>query len=158
MGTIFEDDEHDCPRDEPNLVVLSDDDVEWRPEAGCVLTEFWAAAPEDLVLVSALLEPDWPWNKPEGTIEAGGHRALVRASTPAAAWCFPLANWTRIFPLREVIDDLGEDYEACLRIRDAGGRVAQLDLAVHLGAEFSLHGNRAGMDSPRPLDRSAWRL
>lgn len=142
-----------------DLVVLSDDDMRWKPEAGDVLTRFWSEALDDIALddvalVSGLLEPIYDWNTPRGVVESGGVKALWRDSAPAAAWCFPARHWDIIGPLREQLDGIGEDYHACLRIRGKNMRVCQLDLAEHLGAGLSTWGNVAG--DGKPLDREKW--
>ena len=142
-----------------DIVVLSDDDVNWSILAARTLTRFWAAAPDDLAILSCLLEPDWPWNKPVGLIECGGVKALERASAPAAAWTFRLRDWDKIGPLKESLDGDGEDFDACKRLRAAGYRVAQIDLATHIGDGYSLLGNdEARGTAGRPLDLEKWGL
>lgn len=135
-----------------DLVVLSDDDMYWLPDAAECLANFWPEAPKDLMIVSGLLEPVWHWNTPREVIEAGGERVLVRDSAPNAAWTFPPDRWSEIGPL---IDDFGQDYEACVRLRAKGLRVAQTDLAEHRGWGYSTHGNEANKDG-KPLDRKRW--
>lgn len=125
-----------------DVVVLSDDDMVWGLEAGPLLGDLWAYAPDDLVLVSGLLEEYvWPWNEPREAITCGGVRLLVRDSTPAAAWSFRMRDWDKVFPLKETLEGDGEDYDACKRLRAAGLRVAQLDLATHIGEGYSQLGN-----------------
>jgi len=142
------------PRD---IVVLSDDDVRWDAAAGMLLKDFWRHAPDDLVLVSGLLEPDWPWNKPRELVDHGGVKALVRDSAPAAAWSFRARDWNKIGLLREIVDDTGEDFEACERLRALGYRVAQIPLATHIGEGYSQLGNdEARKLAGRPLDRAHW--
>lgn len=140
---------------DPELVVLSDDDVTWKPEAGAFLRSFWSCAPDDVAILSGLLEPEWDWNTPRGIVDAGDVRALWRDSAPAAAWTFRARAWSDIGPLREIIDGLGEDYHACLRLRGANLRVAQADLAEHAGCGYSLLGND-GHYRDKPLDRQKW--
>jgi hypothetical protein len=89
----------------PEIIVFSDDDMLWRPGAQKTLTKLWGhhRCPDDLAIVSGLLEPDYPWNKPIEVVEVGWPtfddddvaaadpspvRVLVRESAPAAAWTF----------------------------------------------------------------------
>lgn len=142
-----------------DVVVLSDDDVAWRDGAMRQLEAFWSEAPDDVAILSCLLEPDWPWNTPRELIECGGVKALVRDSAPAAAWTFRMGDWTKIGPLRESLTGDGEDFDACKRLRAAGFRVAQIDLAHHLGDGYSQIGNdKARALAGRPLDREKWGL
>jgi hypothetical protein len=46
------------------------------------------------------------------------------------------------------------DYRACLRLRRAGFRVAQADLALHLGMGFSTWGNKT--PPGHPIDERAF--
>jgi len=138
-----------------DVFVCSDDDVVWRAEAAKGIAEFWSEAPAGLAILSGLLEPEWSWNTPRGVVEAGGRRALVRDSAPAAAWSYRRKDVDAIYPLRETLSDLGEDYAACVRLREAGRTVAQMDLAEHIGWGKSTHGNNA-VSWARPLDRSRW--
>lgn len=137
------------------VVVMSDDDMVWKPGVQEMVERAWAGMPDDLVLVSGLLEPMWSWNEPRETVDCGGVRVLVRDSVPAAGWMFRLRHWPLFGPVKD--DDFGEDYDACCRLRQAGYRVAGIDLATHAGGRSSTHGNRAA-DSPltRPLDRERW--
>ena len=150
-------------RQQYDLVVMSDDDMVWGLEAQPLLSDLWAYAPADLVLVSGLLEDDvWPWNEPREAITCGGVPLLVRDSTPAAAWSFRMQDWSKVFPLKETLEGDGEDYDACKRLRAAGMRVAQLDLATHIGEGYSQLGNDELRSvttralSSRPLDRERW--
>jgi GT2 family glycosyltransferase len=140
-----------------DVVVLSDDDILWEPLAAHVLSRFWSEAPDDLIILSCLLEPEWPWNTPREVIECGGVKALVRDSAPAAAWTFRLRDWDKIGPLKEVVDEEGEDFEACGRLCGQGFRVAQIDLATHIGEGYGQLGNdEARLISGRPLDKKKW--
>jgi glycosyltransferase involved in cell wall biosynthesis len=50
-----------------DVVVFSNDDIVWRAGWRAQLEAFWVGAPEDVKIVSGLLEIDYPWNKPRGT-------------------------------------------------------------------------------------------
>lgn len=135
------------------VVVLSDDDMLWRPEAGAQLAAFWAEAPADLGILCAYLEPEWYWNTPRRVIEAGGVRVLVRDTVPAAAWTFRADRWPVIEPLLE--DGWQFDTHVCDKLAAKGYCVAEVDLATHEGWEKSTHENRS-IDYARPLDRKRW--
>ncbi len=135
-----------------DIIVCSDDDMSWHPGADDVLRRFWAEAPEDIVLLSGLLEPVWDWNTPRGIVEAGGVRALWRDSAPNAALTFRAADWKKFGPFEETF---GQDHKACVAIRERGGRVAQVDLADHAGWGYSSWGNEA-IKGARKLDREKW--
>lgn len=134
------------------IVVLSDDDMSWGADAGSRLTEVWKHAPEDVVIVSSLLEPDYPWSTPREVVQCGSERILVRDSCPAAAWTFRARDWGLFGPVQE---EFGQDVAACEALRAKGYRVAQIDLAEHLGRGRSTWGNEA-VDFARPLDREKW--
>jgi hypothetical protein len=137
-------------------LVCSDDDVVWKADAASFLADWMAEAPEDVAVLSGLLEPEWSWNTVRGVVDSGGRRALWRDSAPGAAWCYRRRHMGLIFPIGEVLrEDLGEDYEACLKLRAAGYRVAQADLAEHVGVGRSTHGN-ASETWAKPLDRARW--
>lgn len=137
----------------PNIFVLSDDDMVWSLEARDKLRRFWFSAPDDIVIVSGLLEPVWHWNTPRETVEYGGVKALVRDSAPGCAWTFRAEHLSLLLGL--IKPQFGYDYEVCKELLAMGKRVAQMDLAEHAGWEHSTHGNRADQDA-KPLDREKW--
>lgn len=139
-------------RTDASIFVLSDDDMLWHFNAAERLEEMWAHMPEDIALVSGLLEPVWNWNTPRGTVRAGTEKILWRDSAPGAAWTFHRNRAETIFP---VVNAFGYDYTRCCELRKDGRRVAQTDLADHIGAEKSTHGNRS-FDQGKPLDRERW--
>lgn len=119
-----------------DICVLSDDDMTWRPGWGKALREWWEVASPSVVLTGCHLEPAYQWNG----IEDIDPPALYRASTGAASWSYRSASHNDIFPIPEKLQGTG-DVPACARIVNNGGRIAQLDLAEHVGAE-STWGNR----------------
>jgi hypothetical protein len=138
---------------EDDVIVFSDDDMKWKLGAGEKIKSFWSEPPENVMVCSGFLEPDWHWNKPERRVVGGdGVAALVRASAPGAGWTFKVSDWSRIGP---VAWDFGYDYTASKALAEKGLSVAQFDLADHLGWDASTHGNRA-IESARPLDREKW--
>lgn len=134
--------------------VWSDDDMLWKPGAEAKLRHFWAEAPSDIDIVSGLLERVWHWNTPRETVDAGGVRVLVRDSAPGAAWTFRTPRVLDL-PTTSALWRFGYDYESCKMVIARGAKVAQIDLAEHLGWECSTHGNEANQ-SGRPLDRERW--
>jgi GT2 family glycosyltransferase len=138
----------------PAVVVLSDDDILWKPEAGETIRKFWSESPEDPVILGGLFEPDWHWNTPRELITRGGVKALVRDSCPSAAWTFLSKNWSKIGPVSE---EFGHDYETCMDLKEKNKRVAQIDLAEHLGWGLSSHGNDA-IEVARFIDKEKWGL
>lgn len=135
-----------------HLIVCSDDDMFWKPGAADKLRAFWREPPTSMKLLGGLLEPVWHWNKPRFVTESGGVRALVRDTTPAAAWTFPAKYANRILPLEST---WRFDTVRCKQIKQDGGVVAQIDLADHMGANASTQHNDAAR-SGVPLDREKW--
>lgn len=147
--------EHIVREFDPEYIVLSDDDMLWNADARNHLFRFMHNAPKDIAIVSGLLEPEWDWNTPRGLVEAGGEKALWRDSAPGAAWCLRAEDWGTIGPLNESPTG-SEDFDACVKLRSKGLRVAQMDLAKHLGEKVSTLNNTAGPG--RPLNRKKWGL
>lgn len=123
-----------------DLCVLSDDDMVWGDGWADRLRAWWADAPQDVVLTGCHLEPLFPWNAVHGRIVCGGVPGLIRASTGAASWSFRSDDWPKIGPVPERQQGWG-DVPACQRVGAAGLKVAQLDLATHVGRRSSW-GNR----------------
>lgn len=167
----------------PDLVVMSDDDMEWDIGAEDKLRQLWFGPEANEgdsryvgglrapAIISGLLEPDYEWNKPVCTTVINGIAVLERESAPGAAWTFRTRKDERGKPpwpgisedylasgtKRIFIDDFGEDYEYCKSLRARGRRVAQIDLAKHIGWGHSTHGNEAHLNGgTRPLDRARW--
>lgn len=122
-----------------DLCVLSDDDMEWRPGWRSVLEDWWRRCPGDVILTGCHLEPVYPWNEVQGRDD---FPALYRRSTGAASWSYRRRSHETIFPIPERHQGTG-DVPACHRLIDAGFKIAQLDLADHVGA-VSTWGNRTG--------------
>lgn len=138
----------------PDIVLFTADDYEYKTRALNRLMAFWQNAPTDVAIVSCNLEPDYPWNQPQGVIEAGGQRALIRATVPGSNWSFRATDWPIIGPIREATGD-GEDLEVCHRLTAAGYKLCALDLCNHIGEHLSTWGNRSWQNA-LPLDRVKW--
>lgn len=132
-----------------DLCVVSDDDMFWTAAWATSLAEFWSAAPDDVLLAGGHLEPEFFWN----TIEAAEPGVLWRASTGAASWTFRRRDYDTLIKFAQSVD-MGIqgvwDVPVCQRIRRAGYRIAQLDLAEHQG-RTSTWGNRT-------VDVHGWEL
>ncbi len=140
----------------PDLVVRSDDDIEWQPGWLVKIVSFWQGVEKkgtDIKLAGGHLESEFAyWSAILGKYEAGGVRAILRESTGAATWHFPAKNWWRIGPVDETYMR-GADVAACKRLLSGGHFVAQLDLATHLGEGRSTCGNNIDQKRYKPLDR-----
>jgi hypothetical protein len=137
--------------------VFSDDDMAWKEGSETKLRRFWEAAREtDIAILGGLLEPVWHWNTPREVVEYGGVRVLVRDSAPGAGWTLGEPRLLPV-PCNEKLHCFGFDYETCKLLRSKGYKVAQMDLAEHIGWGFSTHGNEANEHvDGRPLDRDKW--
>lgn len=138
-----------------DLCVFSNDDIEWKPGYLETLTTFWAEAPSDLLVCSGHLEPVYFWNTPRELIECGGVKALVRDTAPGGTWTFRAKDWSVIGPVPETHGE--DDVPTCKRLAAHGYRVAQMDVATHVGEETSTWGNGSHLYA-QPLDRKAWGL
>lgn len=120
-----------------DILILSNDDVVWKPGAVETLREVWAAADDDLTIISGLVEGTYqlpgqkPWNEPFGTVEVAGHKLLLRRSVPGGAWTLRGAHKDRVFPVSTFpgVDDV----PACHQLIKEKKVVACLDLAAHKG-------------------------
>lgn len=140
----------------PDIVVLSDDDVEWHKGWAKRLARFWSDAPENVKLAGGHLEPEeYAWSKILGTDDIGGEHCLYRTSTGAATWSFRARDWPYIGPLPDKKQGWG-DLPACERVLKQGFRIAQLDLATHIGEEKSSWGNRSYSMFKNKLDKKKW--
>ena len=131
-------------------------DMLWRPGWRDRLQAWWETAPSDVLVTGCHIEAEYPWNTITGVVE-GSERALERDSSGAASWSFRRVDFPTIFPIPEQTQGHG-DVPACQRILGLGGRICQLDLAEHVGAE-STWGNRTSelfnMDNAAALARLA---
>lgn len=132
-------------KDHADIVIMSNDDIEWKPDAVQTLKELWAEAPDELTILSGLVEPTFalpdsePWNKPYGAVDLAGHRMLVRKSVPGGAWTYRTEHHDLIFPVSTFpgVDDV----PACHKLQAQGRGVACVDLATNEGVGMSTWGN-----------------
>jgi GT2 family glycosyltransferase len=136
----------------PELILFTADDFHYRPDFLASLVDFWEHAPQDVIMASCYLEPDWDWNKVQSVGNAGGQRYALRDSIPGSNWSFRLADLDKIYPVSEKTG--GEDLEICQRLRAQGYSLAALDLVKHIGETQSAWGNESYRYA-RPLDFAA---
>ena len=144
-----------CVNSGADLVVFSNDDIHWHPGALEQIVRFWGEAPEDVLICSGSLEPDYPWNTARERIESGGVKGLIRDTAPGGTWTLRAKDWNRIGPVPETKG--WDDVPTCQRLKEHGFRVAQIDAADHVGEGHSTWGNGAGRMA-QPLNREAWGL
>ena len=142
-----------CVGSGADVVVFSNDDIIWHPDALGLISEFWAAAPDDVVIAAGILEDDYPWNTALERLEVAGQGGLVRLTAPGGAWTFRARDWGLIHPIPEAPG--WDDVPTCQRLQWHGYRVAQFDWAEHIGEERSTWGNISG-DFRKPLDYEGW--
>ena len=133
-----------------DIVVFSNDDIIWRPGWRAQLEAFWADAPAEVAIVSGLLEQDYPWNQPKGTVEAGGLRGLWRETVPGGAWTLRSKDWPAIGPVPERVG--WDDVPTCRRVTESGRRCIAVDLCDHAGVDLSTWGN-GSQRFGKPLDK-----
>ena len=128
-----------------DIIIMSNDDIIWHPDAVQRVEAIWGEAPDDLTILSGLVEPTFalpdtePWNKPYGTAELAGETILLRKSVPGGAWTFRAVDKPLIFPVSTFpgVDDV----PACHRLIAQKRAVAAADLADHAGVGQSTWGN-----------------
>lgn len=137
-------------RHEPDIILFSADDFQYRKGFIERIVSFWQDAPEDVVMASCYLEPLWGWNKVISINTAGGQRYAIRTSIPGSNWSFRASDVSKIFPVPEKTG--GEDLSTCERLRQQRYRLAALDLVIHIGEEESAWGNQSWTYA-QPLDK-----
>lgn len=139
-----------------DLVVLSNDDIRWKPSAVATLEQIWEEASNQLVVLSGLVEPTFalpgerPWNEPVAADTIAGHKVLFRRSVPGGAWSYRNEDYTQIFPVSTFAGT--DDVPACHRLVDAGRLVGCVDVADHAGAGLSTWGNGSDRFMVEPLE------
>jgi len=141
---------------EPELIVFSGDDYEYRDGWLERLAAFWEATPPKVALATCHIEPTHAYNTILGTLDAGGQRALVRGTVPSASWTFRAGLWPEIETM--VPGDVHMfDKNVCRYLRQSGRLLCALNLAEHLG-----HGKHSWTDKPFtfgvPVDFAKWGL
>ena len=138
---------------EPDLVVFSADDYEYKEGWREDLEEWWEEADEDVAITSCHLEPIYPWNTIKKAVSFGGRTGLSRRTLPGSSWTLRAGMWPEIGPIPERTGQ--EDTEVCLKLLDKGYRLCALDLAEHIGEEQSAWGNNS-YKMAKPLNKEEW--
>lgn len=127
-----------------SLCIVSDDDIEWKPEARESLEDWWTHAPSEVVLTGGHLEPEFGWNSITDTVTYGNTRGFLRASTGAASWTFLTDRYDSLrSALRLVPHGIQGTWDVpmCQHLRASGWLIGQVDLAEHIGQGRSSWGN-----------------
>jgi hypothetical protein len=133
-----------------DVVVLTADDMFWRPGWREIVETFWTHADPRIALFCGLLEPEYPWSVPEGGVNVGGVGGLIRPTVPGSGWTFRSKDWLEfIGPVPETQGK--DDVPTCRRLVDWGRLLVAADLAEHRGEDRSLWGNQS-YKYARPLD------
>lgn len=139
----------------PDVVVLSNDDVEWQPDAFERIAAFWRDAPERIIICGGYIEPEYPWSKVLARRTIGGQPTLIRATVPGHSWTFRARDWPTIGPVPQEQLEVC-DLPVCKRLRVAGRQLAQIDVCTHIGGDLSVWGNAAhNWDYPTPQMEAA---
>lgn len=127
--------------DGSDIVVLTSDDMVWRPGWRQIVEEFWTHADADVALLCGLLEPAYPWSPVTGTYTAGTVTGLTRACVPGSGWTFRSADWPTIGPVPETPGE--DDVPTCARLHAAGRLLVAVNIADHVGEHQSTWGNES---------------
>jgi len=116
----------------PDVVLLSGDDYEYRSDWLSRLSDFWRAAGPEVAICTTSIEPIYHWNKKLGLHMAGGETAQIRRTVPGANWSFRAALWAEIEPM--IPDNSHKyDHQVCAYLREQERLLCALDLATHIG-------------------------
>ena len=143
-----------CAKSDADIVVLSNDDVVWRDGWVDRLVDVWARMPDDVKIISGLLQPTYYWNRPSGREGP----VLIRETVPGGAWTYRAVDYPLIFPVPTRAG--WDDVPTCRRLNGAGFRVGAVDLAAHVGEEQSSWGNVSYLYEVETVDevKAAWGL
>lgn len=141
-----------CVKDKSDIILFSADDYVYSIGWAKRLIAFWEAAPENVKLVNANLEPLYPWNEITGLVDYGGQHGITRTSLGGSQWSFRASDIDLIYPVRETTG--GEDLEICKRLITSGYQLVSLDLSEHIGEKQSAWGNESWRYAI-PLDKRA---
>lgn len=148
-----------------DIIVMTNDDIVWQPDAFDRLRKVWEEVPDDVAIISGLLEPVFalpntePWNKVYGVADVAGEQLVFRKSAPGGAWTFRAKDFPLIFPVSTFpgVDDV----PACHRLIQQQKGVAALDLAENAGIDASTWNNGSYQHfMVQPLDemKAQWGL
>lgn len=135
--------------DDVDVMVLTSDDMSWRPGWRHVVETFWTHADPQVAILCGLLEPHYPWSPPTGTYSAGGVHGITRTCVPGSGWTLRSSDWPTIGPVPEMPGE--DDVPTCARLHAAGRLLVAVDIADHLAEHASTWGNQSHRFA-RPLD------
>lgn len=135
------------------IIVFSADDIYYYPNWGVRLLDYWRSVPEDVKVTSLFLDPVWEWNTVISADDAGDTRYLVRETVGSASWTFRTEDYHLMLPVPQ--ESPGEDHLLTARLKEQGYKIAQIELADHIGEEQSAWGNQSHLYAT-PLDRAKW--
>lgn len=122
-----------------DIVVLTSDDMFWRPGWRKVVEDFWTGAPDAVKILCGLMEAEYPWSVPVGKITVNGVTGLLRPCVPGSGWTFRATDWPTIGPVPE--EKGHDDVPTCQRLVAEGNVLVAVDIADHPGEHVSTWGN-----------------
>lgn len=132
-----------------DVIVLTSDDMRWRPGWRRIVEDFWTHASVDVAILCGLLEPAYPWSQVIDTVTFGGITGLRRTCVPGSGWTFRTVDWPEIGPVPEKPGE--DDVPTCQGLHAAGRQLIAVDIADHLGEHASTWGNNSH-NAARALD------
>lgn len=141
-----------CLRFEPDLIVFTADDYDFKEGWLRNLVAFWRTAPSDVALCCLNWEPRYPWNTVVESLNVGGQKVLIRQTLPGSSWSFRASDWAQIGPIEARTG--GEDMTIARKLQENGRRLAALDLTIHTGERESAWGNHSWKQA-EPLEIAA---
>ena len=138
---------------QPDLIVFSGDDYEYRNGWLRDLVQFWTHAPDDISIVGMCIEQIYLHNKIIGKVSCGGINGIQRAVTPGASWSFRASDALDI--LRTVPHDSHKyDRRVCLETKK---RIIELPLSTHIGLGHRIWTNEV-QQIGKKVDWGKWGL
>lgn len=138
---------------QPDLIVFSGDDYEYRNGWLRDLVQFWTHAPDDISIVGMCIDQSYPSNKIIGKVSYGGINGVQRAVTPGASWSFRASDALDI--LRTVPPDAHKyDRRVCLETKK---RIIEIPLSTHIGLGHRIWTDRVETIG-KEVDFSRWGL
>lgn len=137
-------------------LLLTADDYRYRPGWSDVAQRWLAAARLQVSHITLDTEPLWHWNTIRGVHDAGGVRALLRATAPGANWMMPWESWLAMEPVYyEQRNNPTADHVISAWAWRTGRVIGALDLVEHTGAKQSTCGTQA-YDTGAAVDPVLW--
>lgn len=144
-----------CLQSNPDLIILSDDDILWNWYWLAKLVKLWPKLPKDVILLGSVFEKFYDWNKIQDSFIVEDELVLIRESASASSWSFPATAWKTIGPFPDEKQS-ESDVPVCQRLVSQGWKVGQVSLAEDIGLDRSTWGNQ-GHVLGSPLDLERWK-